>query len=139
MKEYIGREVSVETVHASYDFSETLFDRDKIFCSGWQICSRAPRCLRKVGNDGIVIDDIGRNGTIIEGEHITLSESRYEGSIFLGGINAETYNLGIITKIEHANEKIFQKSPENYMPDDIKEKCRTYKGVPLPPPVDLDE
>jgi hypothetical protein len=68
-----------------------------------------------------------------------LSESRYKGSVFLGGVNAETYNLEIIAKIECANKTIFQKIPEDYMPDDIKEKCKTYKRVLLPPLVDLDE
>jgi len=146
LKEYINQEVSVETAHFSYDFSEG-YDGEKRFCSGEQITSRAPLCLRKVENDGIVIDDIGMHGTIIEGKHIPyMSESRYEGSVFLGGINAETYNLEMITEIEFGDETmplfhriIFQKSPEDYMPDDLKEKCKIYKRVPLPPPVDLDE
>jgi len=38
-----------------------------------------------------------------------------------------------------ANPKITDEEVEKlkeYMPNDIKEKCKTYKGVPLPPPID---
>lgn len=146
LKGYIDKEVLVETVHISYDFSEG-YGGNKIFCSGRHIHSRGPRCLRKVENDEIVIDDMGIPSTIIDGEHIPyMSESRYGGSVFLGGTNAETYNLEMITKIEFGDKSmplsnfvVFQKSPEDYMPNDIKEKCETYKSVPLPPSVDSDD
>ena len=133
LEEYIGKEVSVKTAYATYDFSERLFDGKKIFCSGKQVSSRAPRYLRKVETEGIVIEDIGIPGRAVEDEKIILSESRHDGSVFLGGVNAETYTLEMITRIECDEEVIFQKKPEDYMPEDIKEKLQTYKCVPLPP------
>lgn len=128
IKKYIAKEVAVETVHADYQFSERLFSGEKVRCAGWTLHSRDYRVLREVENYSILLDD--ENIPFVSGE------VRFPGSIFLGGVNGETYAVELITKIEFADEIIFQKSPEDYMPDDIRKKLKTHKSVPLPPPMD---
>jgi len=130
----VGAEVAVQTVDASYHFSD-VYGKMR-YCAGSEISSRGPRTLRKVEVDGIVIDDIFPGGQ----EHIPFaSEVRFTGSEFLGGLDSETYCVEMIAKIEVGNETIFKRSPEDYMPDDLKGKLTTHKHVHLPPPVDLDE
>lgn len=134
LEKYAGKMVVVTTKNFDYHFSESHNGERKIFCSA-VTDSSFWRALRKVESNGIELD-----GGKAAGEHVPFaSDLRYAGSVFLGGFNAETYHIEMIARIEAGGETIFQQSHENYMSDDMKEKCRTYTSVPLPPPMDPDE
>ena len=128
LQQYVGSKIALDTADISYHFAEVGVE--KMHCSGRHASSRLVT-LRKVWNGGIVIDSIMGND-----EEVNLSESRIEGSSFLGGNNAETYSHKIIEKIVAGEEVVFSKSSADFLPIDIGKKIGTYKSVPLPPSMD---
>lgn len=137
LRKHIGKRVEVKSIDADYQFSE--IDGDNVYCGGVGEHFRFFQVIREVNNDGITIgtaiDDVVRGSEFIP----FASDFRYDGSAFLRGINSESYTIKMLAKIQAGDEIIFQKDPEDYMPVDLREKCKTHRSVPLPPPVDLDE
>lgn len=128
LKSFIGKEVSVETIDANYQFSENIFSGEREHCGSLAITSAFYQSLDKVEKNEIKARDdripfVGR-------------EIRYPGSYFLPGKDGETYCLKIISEIKSGGKTIFQRNLEDYMPEDIKEKLKTYKSVSLPPSMD---
>lgn len=129
IKKYIGEEVVVEIEEVGYEFSEGRSPEDKKWNAG-ALCRGFFGFLEEAGNNSIIVDQ--EIVPYVWGEH------RYPGSSFLGGGGGESYHVNLITKIEFDGEIIYQKSPEDFMPDDLKEKLKTYENVDLPPPMDDD-